>query len=359
MPKHPNNVIFKVRKGRIKKVNRIGVVLKTKSKQQKRVLQQIQRQFVGTVLLFAIFLLSIALLVLLGLWTYRYIVALRSEKEAVLSTEQVYGFDIPAYPGSEFIFSNDTDDETVKHFISLGNSVYRLPKDAEIADVFSFYVEQLPPKEWQHVLSVSITSEDRLFGEYWVKGDKGLRIYSRLNDVWYQTVTVKQAQTGLEDEVKKEIARKLLLLTTEKADLLPDFPWRLNFPTEYTAKYYATGIKSFQGVSFQRLGDNSIIYLEPVGYNGGNTYDGYIDNFIASFNKKHKSKWQVVNSVETEFRGEYAVRATVNKGSDFGSIVAVKNNSNTLIYVIAAFEENEPFFNYMLQNLTQVETVQP
>lgn len=281
---------------------------------------------------------------------YKFIVNIR-QKDSSSIVENVYGFDIPSYPNSEFIFSNNLDDPVVAQFLSLGNSVYRLPKDTDIDDVFEYYKTELSKLGWTHQLSVPINSEERMYGEYYVKEGKGLRIYSRLNDVWYQSVSVVEASNGLEDQVKKETARKLLLLTTEKTELLPDYPWRLSYPTEYQTKYYNSLVSSFQGVRFQKIGSNVITYLEPVGYFGAISLDDYLIKYLDNYNKKYQKKWVLTNSILVQFNNHDAIKGTITDGKKTSTIYSIHNTGNNLVYVITSFEDKEPFSEYIFNNL--------
>jgi hypothetical protein len=281
---------------------------------------------------------------------YSYVVALRSGND-VKHIETVYGFDIPSYPGSEFVFKDTLNEEKVKRFISSGNSVYRLPRGSEVSQAYEYYNKGLAELGWTYIGFVDLVSEEKMPGQYWVKGEKGLRIYSRLNDIWYQNITKSESETGMADLVRKETARKLLLLTTEKVELLPDFPWRLSYPTEYSTKYYSSSISSLQSVSFQKIGSNNVIYLEPQGYFGGNTFDGYIDKAMASINKVRKERWQVVNSVELSIKGNDIVRADIINSKKQGYSVAINNSENNVVYVITTLDYKDPFFEYILNNL--------
>jgi hypothetical protein len=350
MKKQIDGLIFKLRKSTIKRRSSRSNFFKKRANVARPKFKKPSFRL-NKFLLYPLFLIVI-IVSILGFTTllYRYVSSLRN---IVVENKQetVFGFDFPSYPNSEYIFQSVTDNEEVKNFVSLGNSVYRLPKGVSISSVFTYYNEKLPTLGWTHTLSVPVDSESMLFGEYWVKESKGLRIYSRLNDVWYQSITIAQAQKGLEDVVKKESARKLLLLTTEKTDLLPDFPWRLSFPTEYSTNYFSTSIGSLQGVSFKKIGSQKSIYIHPVGYLGGNSYDAYLDSYVLEYNKKNKTKWVVINSVESNLFGNNVVKGIITNGKDSGTVVIINNIANNVVYAISTFEENDPFANYIYEKI--------
>lgn len=303
------------------------------------------------VVLLSIF--SIILLVLLLNSAYKYILSLRGDNKTE-NIETVYGFDIKTYPNSEFIFKNTLDNDNVKSFLSSGNSLYRLPKGTEISEVYEYYKNLLPQDGWQYVGFVEITSEEKMYGQYWVKDGKGLRIYSKLNDVWYQYITQEQAQNGLSDIVRKEIARKLLLLTTEKSETLPDYPWRIQYPSEYVAKYYSSEVPSFQTLSFQKIGSNNITYIEPLGFLGGVSYEKYIQKAIDGYNKRFKDRWQLSSTSEDVLNGSEILSGTLIKGKREGNIIVISNNSNNIVYGIYSFDKKDPFYQYLLENLQQI-----
>jgi len=180
------------------------------------------------------------------------------------------------------IFEKNKDTNTVQNFLMDGKSAYRLPDKISRDNVHEYYTEELPNLGWENILSVPIGSEDKKYGEYWVKENQGLRIYVKENSVWYETITTMEASSGLEDDVKEEIERELLLASSETQDLLPDFPWVLPVPKEYIISYHSSELENFREVSFKKIGSNHIYSLTPVGYFGGNTFDSYLYTYIDS-----------------------------------------------------------------------------
>lgn len=354
MRKNIGKVIFKRKASTDRKIAP-RFIFQKKSKQERKISKFRNTSKFKSLIYVVLGLIGVALVFYLISVAYTYVVALRSSDDTK-HVETVYGFDIPSYPGSEFVFKETLSEESVKRFISAGNSVYRLPRGSEISSVFEYYNKGLVDLGWTYIGFVDLASEEKMYGQYWVKGEKGLRIYSRLNDIWYQNITKGEAENGLSDVVRKETARKLLLLTTEKIDLLPDFPWRLSYPTEYTTKYYASSVASLQSVSFQKIGSNNIIYLEPVGYLGGNSFDAYMDKGLKNINKMRKERWQVINSVELTVKGNSIVRADIVNSKKQGYSVAINNSGNNVVYILTTLDYKDPFFDYILNNIKAVIT---
>jgi hypothetical protein len=353
-----SNVVMKQNKIRIKKIKRFTLFKRKEKHHKYKAVKNVKGKRTLRALFVAVFSLFLVLIIISGVYfAIKAVISLREgAKTDNTLNESVYGLnDVPAYPYSEFIFKNQLDNDTVKAFLSNGNCVYRLLDNHSIDEVFAYYSEKLPTNGWELKLTVPITSQEQKFGQYWVKSDKGLRIYSRLNDIWYQTVTVAQAQNGLSDLVKQETARKLLLLTSDRINLLPDFPWSLSFPSDYITKYYGTNISTFQGVSFKKMGSNTTEYIEPIGYQGAMSLDAFITKYLVAYNKKNKTNWQVINSKEKEIANETGIYADITNGSKEGNIAALNNDSNNIVYVISTFTNNDPFFDYILTNVKSVE----
>ena len=107
------------------------------------------------------------------------------------------------------------DDPVVKDFLSRGNSAYKLPENTTIEDIESYYMDTLKDLEWEFVQSVPLGTPDRKYGQYWINGDKGLRIYSKYNDIWYESISVEDARSALANLVKEEIEREMLMASSE------------------------------------------------------------------------------------------------------------------------------------------------
>jgi hypothetical protein len=312
----------------------------------------LRRRVLRSILMVLGVVLFLALLIGGGIFSVNYVIDLRSESSAddiVQKSGFVVGFDdVPAFPGAEFIFDDYSSNETVRQFLSNGNSVYRLPPNVSSENVNDYYSEAMLGYEWELANSVPFESEEMMPGQYWVKGDKGIRIYSKFNDIWYETVSVKQANNGLKDEVKKETERKLLLLTSSYTDLLPDFPWRLKVPSEFLVSYTGTDLTDLQAVSFKQIGHSNTVTLTPVGYIGAVDYDSFLNSYL---DKVQDGKWSVINSVVTTVSEQEAIRASITDGSKLGEGVVVGNPRNSVAYVLVTYEEDDPFFQYVIENI--------
>ena len=171
----------------------------------------------------------------------------------------IEGFsEIPTYPGSTFIYENDLDNPTVKSFLSKGRSVYRTPVKTTDLEVFQFYSDNLPPTDsWELVNDVPRAAEDMLHGQYWINDDFGVRIYTVNNDIWYEKVTIDEANSGLADRVKSVTEREIILAPDDTYPTLPDFTWNLPIPSSYLADYDSTEFGDYRGITFRKIGSNS------------------------------------------------------------------------------------------------------
>lgn len=259
--------------------------------------------------------------------------------------------DVPVYPEATFIFQNTIEEPSVSKFLSEGNSAYRLPLNTSTNDVIKFYNEKLPKYGWEFVLSVSVGSEDMRYGEYWIKEDRGLRIYSKFNDVWYQTITVEEAKTGLALEVKEEIARNLLLADSNTQDLLPDFPWIIEIPKEYVISYTVSSYKNESAVTFRKLGSSETVSLTPVASIYGEAFDYILNDYVKELNTKEKTKWGVKNTFIISTNTGSGLRGSIGNDDILREVAVISNPYNNVAYVLDSNVYKGDFFQYVLSNL--------
>jgi len=275
-----------------------------------------------------------------------------------VSVEYVVGLDgVPSYPGSEFIFKNNIKEISVANFIASGNSAYRLPLRATIEEAYKYYQETLPELGWEYVLSVEVGSEEMKEGEYWVKGTNGLRIYSKFNDLWYETLTQEEAITGLRARVVEETERELLLVGEDFQELLPDFPWILRVPKEYIISYSTSSYKDFRTVQFRKIGSSDIISVVPIGA-VGDLLDNYLQKYCDLLNtteegeeEKKQGNWTITNTILATTSYGSALRGSITNGKEDHDIAVVSNSYDGVVYVIDANTPNDPFLDYIFENM--------
>lgn len=259
--------------------------------------------------------------------------------------------DVPVFPESTFIFQNTIDQPSVSKFLSEGNSAYRLPPNTSYSEVAQFYNKKLPEYGWEFVLSVSVGSEDMRYGEYWIKENRGLRIYSKFNDIWYESITVEEARTGLAQEVKDEIARNLLLADSDAQDLLPDFPWIIEIPKEYVISYFVSPYKNESGVIFKKLGSSETISLTPIAASSSKAFDYMLNDYVKDLNKKNEEKWGVKNTFIISTNTGNGLRGSIGMGDELREVAVIQNPYNDIAYVLDSNIYKSPFFEYVLNNL--------
>jgi len=259
--------------------------------------------------------------------------------------------DVPIYPKATFIFQNTLNQPSVSKFLSEGNSAYRLPQNTSSSDVVQFYNEKLPGYGWEFVLSVSVGSEDMRYGEYWIKDNRGLRIYSKFNDIWYESVTVEEAQSGLAQQVKDEIARNLLLADSNAQDLLPDFPWIIEIPKEYVISYSVSSYKNESTVTFRKLGASESISLTPVAARSSKALDYILIDYVKELNKKNKEEWGVKNTFVISTNTGNGLRGSIGMGDTLREIAVIQNPYNNVVYVLDSNIYKAPFFEYVLNSI--------
>jgi len=264
---------------------------------------------------------------------------------------------IPAYPNSTFIFQTSLDQDSVRNFLSNGNSAYRLPNNTEIEDAFDFYTEQLPSLGWQFVQMVAMEIPDKEYGQYWTKDNVGLRIYSKFTDVWYETVTIAEAQSGLAERVKQEIDMNLLLTDDESQDLLPDFPWILQVPKEYIISYKSSSYDStLQQLSLTKIGAEEKLNLVPVAKAGTRALDYALNDYVTSLNASSEDRWGVINTYVISTNIGAGLKGTIGTNSEDREVAVISDSYNDIVYVLDSNVLDNPFFDFILENIRPQDT---
>ena len=303
-------------------------------------------------------LLVFIVLGLLGI-SIKYVLSTRGNNNKEETDEgEVLGLkDVPVYPGSTFLFEENKDNDTVQNFLMSGQSAYRLPDNSSRSDVNDYYTKELPSLGWTNVLSVSIGTEDKRYGEYWVKDNKGLRIYVKETSIWYETVTTAEAQTGLADEVANEVQRELLLASSDTQDLLPDFSWTMEVPTAYLITYSSSDIEDYRAVSFQKIGTSITYAIVPVGHYGNDTFDGFLYTYIDSKNTSETDAWGIKDTYYKTINGKNYLYADIISPDGVTEAAVLNNTYDGLVYVFLSDPNDgeNAFFEYILENIQPLE----
>jgi len=306
---------------------------------------------------FSIYFFLGCLLLVVGYFAVMFINNLRN-KEANQELTYVTGLEhIPAYPNSVFIFQTSTNQDSVKNFLSNGNSAYRLPNNTHIDDAFEFYTEQLPTLGWQFVQMVAMEIPDKEYGQYWTKDNVGLRIYSKYSDIWYETITVTEAQNGLAERVKQQNDMELLLTDDESQDLLPDFPWILQVPKEYIIAYKSSAYDAtLQQLSLTKIGTEEQLNLAPVDKAGTRALDYALNDYVASLNVSSDARWGVINTYVISTNLGAGLRGTISTNSEDREVAVLSDSHNNIVYVLDSNVMHNPFFDFILENIKPQET---
>lgn len=301
------------------------------------------------------FIIPLLILLFFGIisLSVKYISFIRSnafDKQTYIIGEVTGLEGIPEFEGSEFIFENSMDDSIVKEFLSGGNSAYRVLKNSSLEEIENYYLEKLPPLGWELVAQVPLGAEDRKYGQYWIKDGKGLRIYTKFKDIWYETITEQEAKDALSNRVKDEIEREMLMASGDQQDLLPDYPWKIQIPKEYIIKYSATNIKDFRAVSFQKLGSSDIVEIYPIGKLGSKELDYLLEDYCKQ-KSTEEIKYSVVNTVPIGFREYLALRGSIASGSSNMQVIVIPNSFNNTVYILSSTKDNDPLLEYIFENI--------
>jgi len=275
----------------------------------------------------------------------------RHKEEEIEETQYVLGLDeIPIYPDSTFLYTNDLDNQSVKDMLAEGQSAYEINDDSTFKNVKEFYANELISRGWNLVLDIEIGAEDKRYGQYWTIEDKGLRIYSKYNDIWYEYITVKEAQNGLSNRVSDEIEIDMLLAGSDYQDLLPDYPWQIKIPKDYLISYETSEFEDLRAVNFQRITTGSSITIYPVGYWGAKALDYQLEDYIDILSQDTE-EWSIINTTVTSWNGNSSLTGTIESSIEERKILMLKNDRNKVTYILSVEDSSDPLYDYIIENL--------
>jgi hypothetical protein len=347
-----------------KKVKDKKVLFKSESKNLKKLRKKRKRKALKEKLdIRKVLMWTLITILLIGLSLGLSSILGSQEEEIVQETEYVLGLDeIPIFPESTFLFAHNFDNESVKDMLAKGQSAYKLNSNTTFEKVKEYYANELIGRGWNLVLNVDIGAEDKRFGQYWVKENQGLRIYSKFNDIWYETITPEEAENGLSNRVSEEIEIDMLLAGSDYQDLLPDYPWQIKVPKDYLIRYEVSEFEELRAVKFQRISTGQFITIYPVGYWGSKALDFQLEDYTDILSQGSEN-WNIINSTVTSWQGSSSLRGTIASENNQQEILMLKNERNKVTYVLSTEDSSDPLYQYIIENLKYLgqedETSQP
>lgn len=348
MPKPP------IKKSVLRQKNKFHVLelfSKTKRKNVRKMRSEVNYKNLFLVIFFLIFTAVIYL-------AMRYVLKIRGgvDNREDLKVSNVLGLEnVPSLPGSQFVFMDDMNSTTVKEFLSGGNSVYTIPKGKTLENVNTYYEEKLKSLGWEYIETVTIGTPKKKYGQYWVKDGKGLRIYSKHKDIWYESITEEDARTSLSRLVQEEIEREMLMASSDKQSLLPDFPWVIDISKEYLIKYSPTQLNDYRAVSFQKIGGTDIVEIYPIGKWKERDLDAYLYDYCTT-KSTAELKYGIINSVPISYQSLLGLKSTIQIGSTNGIAYTIVNSYNSMVYVVLSNDVNSQLLQYIMENIKPCNT---
>lgn len=282
----------------------------------------------------------------------RVILNTRFTGENEESFEIVVGIEeVPIFPGSSFIFKDQLEESSVTNFISSGNSAYRLPFGKNFNNVKKYYESILPKYGWEYIMTVETGSETMKDGEYWKKEDKGLRIYSKFNDIWYELITIEEVSNGLSSRVQKEVERELLLANQDLMDLLPDYPWVIQIPKEYIITYKVSSFENMRSLYLKKLGTEESISLVPVAYIKDTLLDNALRKYLTTFEESEGQNSSILNTSISYTNYGKAIKGEISLNGSTHSVAVIPNSYDGVLYVLDSNSLDDPFFEYLFSSL--------
>ncbi|WKZ24260.1 MAG: hypothetical protein QY312_01475 [Candidatus Dojkabacteria bacterium] len=299
----------------------------------------------------------------------------KDEKKLVLGLGEV-----PVYPGSDFVFEeyiervgekgfmlrnnvlNATDAQALYDFLTSGQSVYRLPVTAEWHQVVEYYREELPKNGWTHVLSVSLSETNRVFGEYYTKDEIGLHVYTVASDVWYETITATQAENGLQDKVVAYKAKQELVAAASGRDLPPEAVWKLRYSRDWEVEVTKHPTFGVNTITFTQTATKERVTLAPVKQYQGELVADISYQELRKIGEEYIAHWLTTQPTTVSLQGFTRKEIVIADGKGF-EFMDAKNNAyflvcvhktNRFVYLVQYFgKENLEFIQYIKENLKQ------
>jgi hypothetical protein len=272
--------------------------------------------------------------------------------------------EVPAYPSSEFMFKQDIDTDLVQDFLADGKSAYIIYSDDDWSDISDFYKQKLKSSGWVHVLSVSRNDEERKFGEYWVKYDKsesgenlqsgvGLRIFTKMHDIWYEKISLQEAKNGLAEEVAQEQELDMMLAMNSSNQLPEEFPWSLKFASNWDAEISKSSLLEIEKATLKNLDDEGSLEITPVDFANKQELVDLGEEKIEEVNSHRDSedRFEVSEPKEVTVDDIDAVRFDLESEDNNGAVCLVSNPKNDVVYMISTFSGEIAFFNYVVENI--------
>ncbi len=324
------------------------------------------------------------------------------------SGEDVVGIEgVPEFPGSEFLFKDHISDEEVQDFLAEHQSAYSIPLEATWGDVTEFYKRELEKRGWAHVNSIDRSDELRMYGEYWIKvpstnqdedngGEavedaetspdskenlpdneevnpaqnediptqdvnpedaenegRGLRIFTRLNDIWYQEISVSEAQTGMASVVAQRSELDFLISMSSGEQLPKEVPWVLRFAPVWDYELKDSEFSGVKIIEFTNPETSSRLIIQPIAYVAGQDLETLGREFIeeGNFHRDEDNQFEIKATSDIKVAGVKAVIFNISSPQGLGSICILPNEEDDMIYAIAAYKGETAFFNYVIENL--------
>lgn len=342
---------------KLKTLNK-GMVLKPKKKKKKNPrFEKVKKDRMRNKITNAAFIILIIFSIfLIAYLTVNFITNIRggtTVEDINYQSTYVEGFSsIPIFPRSEFVYQHRMEDEIVQKMLSKGISVYRYPPRTQSEEIYEYYREQLPEYGWEKLETVIVSTDESLFGQYWAKAEKGLRIYVENNDIWYETISRKEAETSLAERREEELKRKRILEASSDQRLLPDYPWYLEIPSEYLIVYTDSEIKDLRTTKIYTLAEDSEYFIKPLGKAGDRTFDEYLEQLEKDY-QEQELEWEVIDRKKSTFRGREIYSFNLEIEEEEGEGIFINNHLNDHTYAILTNTKDDEFFKYIIENITE------
>jgi len=286
---------------------------------------------------------------------------------------------IPEYPGSEFVFANsvtrekggfklttegysEIEKQELYKFLSSKQSVYYIPINSSWKDVVTFYKKELVKYGWSISLTAPVDDLDKIPGEYFVKENLGLHLYSISHDIWYEVISKEQAESGLRDRVAAYKAKQYLVESASGGELPQETWWSLRYTNDWEFTMIKHPIFGEQQVYFRQKQTNETLTIAIINRYRQNPADVEY-SFLEQMGQDHLRTWLASQPPTVSFT-DFTQRKSVIAGQKVVEFSSEKNNiiftflvneKSKILYVIEfKGKTNKKFYEYLTFNLLTV-----
>ncbi|HOU75930.1 MAG TPA: hypothetical protein PK957_02320 [Candidatus Dojkabacteria bacterium] len=277
-------------------------------------------------------------------------------KSSPKSTESVYGLslELPAYPNSSFAFPHYKNSKEVEQLKNYDMSCYTLPVGHDFDKAIEFYKSELGKRGWKFIGESTISDTTKEPGIYFISENEniGIRIYSVASDIWYEIISVDEANQMLADRMTQK-QKLIYTIQSLHGEELPDkYKFSLSYSYEYRIQNKKSKDFPSDGFSIEK-NDNKILVI-PYRWRAAITPEDALDEYVSILLENNFAGSDTIRlfpSSPTEHNEiEFIIQLIMVDDKSF-RVACLVEPTEKIIYIIDGSESNDILFDYLIENI--------